>query len=1016
MEAQSNTNDMLKKLLDITETINGTLDLDEVFNNMFNALATVVQYDSASIMLLNENSLLIRAGRGFAKEEEVIGAVLPLDRFPLDEEIVKTGKTCILKNANDDPRWAGKDPFPQASKIKGWMGIPLRARGKSIGMLAIDSHEEDAFTEIDLQNARVFASHAAVAIENARLYMDATERITRLSILSEISHALARSLDQEELLNTIYAQMSRVFDTTNFYITNYKEGDKTWDQVFHIENGLRIPSRTHSLFSGLTGYIIRTQKALLFRTFHERSDFITKNGITTIGVKAKSWMGVPLITDKEIVGVMAIQSYIKENAFKEQDLELFETIAAQLASGIRNARLFSESKRKATENAALFDAGKRIMQDLDRNAVLRTIAESALSLLSKTAAAVYLFNKEHTGLHAEIAIGSDSQALKDDFIEVGQGIVGSVALTGKSEYINNVLADSRSIEIEGSAPTEYGEKILACALHSANGIKGVMVVWRKSWEDPFTNDDLNFIESLATQSAIAIQNAELLQNARAARKEAEAANLLKSQFLANMSHELRTPLNSIINFSYLLLSDPENPISPDQEELITRIENSGTHLLGLINDILDLSKIEAGRMELFPEDFDIKELLIDTISSARSLSEQKHIPIQIESPHNDCLVHADKTRVKQIILNLLSNAIKFTDTGNIIITIIQNPHEYIISIKDSGIGMKPEDIPKAFAEFVQIDGGSSRKTGGSGLGLPIAKRFVEMHGGRIWTETEFGVGSTFSFSIPINFTLNSIPEFKDKKSVALNLDPRKILIIDDDMLSSETIAKKLSPRFTVDKMNDSRLALTYIKEKKPELIILDIMMPYEDGWDVLRKIKEDPLTNNIPVIMCSVLNETHMARSLNADDYILKPFEANSFKELIRRYLPNGGHILAVDDDPNALEIVKRTLTLPDFSFETYAEAEKGLQSAKAIAPDLIILDLMMPGTSGFEILEKLRKDPVTKNTPVLIVTAKDLESSEKQKLYDLSAHYLEKGKFSTLELESAVIKALRLQNFGDES
>ena len=277
----------------------------------------------------------------------------------------------------------------------------------------------------------------------------------------------------------------------------------------------------------------------------------------------------------------------------------------------------------------------------------------------------------------------------------------------------------------------------------------------------FSPEDVQVLQTLSDQIATAIRNAQLFEAAEGARMEAEEANFLKSQFLANMSHELRTPLNAVINFAYLMSLGVDGPLTAEQQDMLNRIGDSGRHLLGLINDILDLAKIESGRIDLFLEKVYLPEVIHGVMSTAVGLTRGKSISLQVAVPDDLPLVQADRNRVRQVLLNLVSNAAKFTDEGDITVRAASDGEQWVtVSVTDTGIGIRPEDIPRAFSEFVQLDGHMARRTGGTGLGLPIAKKFIEMHGGQIWVESEPGKGSTFYFTLPQYETGPTPPEMQ----------------------------------------------------------------------------------------------------------------------------------------------------------------------------------------------------------------------------------------------------------------
>ncbi len=373
--------------------------------------------------------------------------------------------------------------------------------------------------------------------------------------------------------------------------------------------------------------------------------------------------------------------------------------------------------------------------------------------------------------------------------------------------------------------------------------------------DAFTPDDIAVLQTLADQIAIAIDNARSYELAQQAINEMRELDRLKSQFLANMSHELRTPLNSIIGFSRVILKGIDGPITELQDQDLNAIYNSGQHLLRLINDILDLSKIDAGKMELAFEDVNVSELLQSVIPTANGLIKEKPLKLEQNITPNLPIVHADATRLRQVLINLLSNAAKFTDEGTITIfaesqTAESGQPEVVIKVTDTGPGISEEDQKKLFQAFSQVDSSPTRKTGGTGLGLSISKRLIELHGGRIDVISEVGKGSTFYFTLPIPSTAPT-QDFND-----IQPEGKTILAVEDDNQIIGLYERYLKPQgYKVVGLTDPTQALSRARQLKPFVITLDIMMPGKDGWSVLAELKKDPVTRDIPVFICSILEE-----------------------------------------------------------------------------------------------------------------------------------------------------------------
>ena len=496
------------------------------------------------------------------------------------------------------------------------------------------------------------------------------------------------------------------------------------------------------------------------------------------------------------------------------------------------------------------------------------------------------------------------------------------------------------------------------------------------------------------QQAIA-QLGEMVDRLAEARDAAMRATQTKSQFLANMSHELRTPLNAIIGITDMLAEDAKDDGDDDAIEPLERISRAGKHLLSLINDILDLSKIEAGRMELHLESFPLETLIADAVNLAKPLADSNANKIEVHCPVGVGEMHADLTRVRQVVFNLLSNACKFTERGTIMVEVSGKGEDIEIVVRDTGIGMTQEQIGKLFQEFSQADSSTTRKYGGTGLGLAISQRFCRMMGGDITVESEPGKGSAFTVRLPRRATAqgeDAAPEFIAPAEGAVAAAPRArtkrntVLVIDDDPTARDLLQRFFTREgFSVEVAEDGREGLQLARELKPSLVTLDVLMPEMDGWSVLREIKADPELSETPVLMVSILDEKNKGFALGAADYITKPVDRKRLVSILEKYKLDsaGGHVLVVEDEAEVRALLRRMLVAEGW---TVTEAENGrvaLDCLKEAAPlpDLIMLDLIMPQMDGFDFLAERRRNPDWTNIPVVVVTAADLTAEDRKRI-----------------------------------
>ncbi len=468
-------------------------------------------------------------------------------------------------------------------------------------------------------------------------------------------------------------------------------------------------------------------------------------------------------------------------------------------------------------------------------------------------------------------------------------------------------------------------------------------------------------------------------------REVERATQLKSRFLASMSHELRTPLNAIVGFSDLLAEETPGTLNAKQKRFVDHIKQGSTHLLQLINDILDLSKIEAGQLELHNEEFLVKDALPEVLSIIDPLAMAKNIQVE-QKVENKSLVKADRVRFKQILYNLLSNAIKFTPKGGRVCIACVDDWDFVrVSVTDTGIGIQPEDQKVVFEEFRQVEGSAEGTHQGTGLGLAITKRLVEQQGGRISVESELGKGSRFTFTlIAADPTSEVDPVGEPARASVMTASGRLtplVLIVDDEVSARELLASYLEPEYQVAMAASGAQARTMAQQLRPDAITLDVLMPGSNGFETLAALRKNPETVNIPVIILSIVDEKQLGFALGAADYLIKPVRKPALLETIRRHVSSpaddDSSILLVDDDPKALELLEETLRSAGYETQGVRSGTRALEVLANKAVGAILLDLLMPGMDGFQVIRHVRQEPALKELPILVMTAKNLSPDE---------------------------------------
>ena len=513
----------------------------------------------------------------------------------------------------------------------------------------------------------------------------------------------------------------------------------------------------------------------------------------------------------------------------------------------------------------------------------------------------------------------------------------------------------------------------------------------------FGEDDRELLLSLGRQASILAERAALAADLRATNEELRSASAAKSDFLASMSHELRTPLNAIIGFSDLMKTEQRtgDRVSVPRE-WVEHIAGAGQHLLDLINDVLDLAKVEAGRLDLDLAPVEIDGAVMEWVGGVRPLADRKSVRLSIVGEGGT--IRGDRGRLRQIVYNLLSNAIKFTpEAGEVRVELERTPNELVLAVADTGIGISEEDQAVVFEEFRQV-GDPRQRQPGTGLGLALTRRLTEAHGGTITVESAPGQGSRFTVRLPQAESVAQpapvaapAPEFHDRAD-------GEVLVIEDDPGAVRLLREVLEGvGWRVHAAADGETGIAAARARVPDAIVLDVLLPGMDGWDVLRTLKADADLRNVPVLMLTVVDEREVGLALGATDYLVKPVERAALLSRLSTFtLPDGAdrpvRALVVDDDPAAVEVVAGTLEQEGFAVHRAFGGREALDRALDAPPDVIVCDLVMPDIDGFALIAALKADPRTREAPILVVTAKDIDAADKARLNGNILGIVEKG------------------------
>ncbi|MBP8975181.1 MAG: response regulator [Bacteroidetes bacterium] len=703
------------------------------------------------------------------------------------------------------------------------------------------------------------------------------------------------------------------------------------------------------------------------------------------------------------------------------------------------AHAFNQMSKILNENYTRLNAYSELVTTLNNLKGMDEVQGKSLQLLCEhthsAVGALYLFDKTERTLKLGATYGITSTVLKNSFA-LGEGLPGQCALDKKAIVIQDIPQSNEYIIRTGIVDV-IPKTIVVQPVLFQDELLGVIVLG--STRD-FELSEQEILNNSIPQLAVAINNAlndeatrrlslEIAQRneeLNVKNAELEEAYRVKSNFLASMSHELRTPMNSIIGFSQVLLSESADPLTPDQRMAIEKVLKNGKHLLQLINDILDLSKIEAGRMTVNIETDDVQSILSNSILTIEPTLKSKGLQLTTENTSKVKTLNTDIVKVKQILMNLLSNAVKFTEKGGITIKVYDQDSMIAFAVQDTGIGIDQKNLELIFKEFQQVDSSNTRKYQGTGLGLAIARRLARMLGGDLVAKSTVGQGTTFIFTIPPKYVpkqgeekVQTGPaqvvmqqEKKQIQDLVTTGSGTRILCIDDDPDVLDILRKYLTPEgYSVECAMSGDEGIEVATKHKPSLITLDIMMPNKDGWQVLRELKQREETKNIPVIIHSIVDNKPLALSLGAVDFLTKPAEPRTLLEVVTRFCRSKNQSILVVDDNEDFALTIKTLLSRDYSDVRVANSgTQALEILQTFTPALILLDLSMPGMDGFEVVSRLHNDDRYKNIPVVILSGKDVNQDEMNQLKEYISEFIQKGDLANINLSSAVKRILQRQ------
>jgi GAF domain-containing protein/DNA-binding response OmpR family regulator len=1013
-------------LNDVGMAMTSTLDVSTLTRDIGDIVRDIFDAEIANILLYNPVSNEVRLEYSFSNRYFEDEPPWKLEEGGLTTRIILSGQPLLLnspKEMEDHGAAAYLTAPAETPDPQSYLGVPITVGDRVLGVVDVQRLKPNAFNDDNLRLLQTLASNMGVALENARLFnetqrllKETEQRAQEFAVIGKVSQALVTETEVDSMIQLIGSQIQEIFDADIVYLALLDRETK----LIHFPYQVGESFGTLNLGQGLTSKIIETGEPLFFnQDVNERGREI---GATMVGRDVLSYLGVPIRAGGEPIGVISVQSTTREHAFTDNSLRLLTTIAANAGAAIHTARLHGETQRNADQMATIASVGRELSATLDLQKVTRTVVENVHRLFAARDTILRLVDSDGQTLRTSLALGKYASENAADLLALGQGITGSIAGSGVAEVIDNVGLDPRAVHVAGTPDQEeIPETMMVAPLIASNRTIGVISVYKDRTAGTFSQIDLDFLVGLGRQAAIAIENSRLFDEARHARAAAEQANKAKSTFLANMSHELRTPLNAIIGFTRIVRKKSDGLIPQKQLENLDKVLASSEHLLGLINTVLDIAKIEAGRMDVIASNFSIGAL-VDQCANLTTPLVKPAVSLEKQVDPALGIIYSDQDKIKQIVLNLLSNAAKFTQEGWIRLIVEKWDEDRLrISVADSGIGISEEALARIFDEFQQADASTTRQYGGTGLGLAISRNLARLLGGDLTAASEPGKGSIFSLTIPLQYGRRSAsPSGRTVDSAQVSdtspktdAAKKRILVIDDDPDAAYLLQESLSQEeFIVTGAPNGHTGLSMAREGRYDAILLDILMPETDGWQILNDLKMDPETVNIPVILLTIVDKKALGFKLGAAAYLLKPLDPAAVLDALRRVIGDKvhphRHVLLIDDDPNVGEMLRQALPAGDFDLACAEDGEAGLKAIETQRPDVILLDLMMPRLDGFGVIERLRADADLRNIPIIVISAKELTQDESRMLRESVAYVIRKQGFDSDLLLHEIYSLLR--------
>jgi len=967
--------EQLNALNEMSQAISSTLELDELLGVVYRQVSRIVDTTNFYVALYDEEEEEISFP--FVVDPEQREDWSPSKKAEgLTGTVIESGKPLLLPaGATGLYRDTGREI--QAGLCRSWLGVPLIAKDRVLGVIAVQNYErENVYNEEHLNLLSTVAAQAAVAVRNAHLY----QQIVRFSSELE-ARVQARTRDLGKALDDLTAERDRV--ESLYRITSELGATLELERVLQralrlladalgLEHGtiLLVDQETGNLNLratldpdrqlpregqptrwkpgvGLAGWVLQYREPVLVTDINEDPRWVHHPGKQ---VKIRSVMATPLsLGGGDVLGVLTL-GHPQAGHFTRDHLQLVTAATGQIAMAVNNSDLYAFITDQADQLGTALQSQQE--ETVKNRAILESIADGVLVLNHN--GRVLLVNPA-----AEDLLGLEGMALEGEHFRhmLGLGetpVHRELAQLFYSELRARLESEKGEIPVrEGSVRLEAGTKVLAVNIAplivTLGGAPGLVAALR----------DIS--------------------------REAEVERL-KNEFISTVSHELRTPMTSIKGYTDLLFLGMAGGLTDAQRSFLRIIKSNADRLTALVNDILDISRIETGRMRLNIEPLALEEIISQVVISFQEQYREKGVELGWEESGELAQVRGDEARVTQVLSNLIANAWQYTPEGGRVKVSVHPRGGFLkVDVADTGIGVSGDDADRIFDRFFRADHPVVQEAEGTGLGLSIVRMFVEMLGGEIWVESELGVGSCFSFTLPLASTElpEPVPDLQSPELTEGISRRPKILVVEDDRDLALLLRRQLeSEGYRVLLAGSGEDALWLAREGKPQLITLDIMLPDMDGFTVLERLKENPMTSGIPVVIVSVLSDTERGYALGAVDYVAKPFEESKLIRAVQGALrplehSEGYRLLVADQDSQVSTLLKESLALHGYEVWTASDGQEALARAHECQPDLILLDTKLPVVDGYEVIRRLKGDEATRSIPIIVLTDSPIDKEQ---------------------------------------